>query len=145
MDAFDTDVLIYAVDPDHPYFGALRELFFPKPTPALPDAATKVGVGSVLLHVEALSRPIRLDDQSEILDLARLLVRLELLPTTETTAKIATSLAASYRLRAADAVHLATAIEAGADRFITNNRRDFGKDIAEIEITYPEDIAASST
>ncbi len=143
MDAFDTDVLIYAVDPDHTYFRPLRKLFSPDQAPdAGADTASTVGVGSVLLHVEALSKPIRLDDQSEILDLARLLVRLELLPTTDTTAKIATSLAATYRLKAADAIHLATAVEAGADRFITNNRRDFSKDIAEIAITYPDDLPA---
>ncbi len=41
-------------------------------------------------------------------------------------------------IRAADAVHLATAVVAGADRFITNNRRDFPKSISEIDITYPE-------
>ena len=27
----------------------------------------------------------------------------------------------------------------GADRFITNNRRDFGPDIKEIDVTYPEE------
>ncbi len=53
-------------------------------------------------------------------------------------AEIATSLAAAHRLRAADAVHLATAVAAGADRFITNNRRDFGPSITEIEVVYPD-------
>jgi predicted nucleic acid-binding protein len=41
-------------------------------------------------------------------------------------------------LRAADAFHLATAVLAGADRFVTNNRRDFGPSITEIEIVYPD-------
>jgi len=53
-------------------------------------------------------------------------------------AEVATSLAATHRLRAADAFHLATAVLAGADRFITNNRRDFGPSVTEIEIVYPE-------
>ena len=47
-------------------------------------------------------------------------------------------MAATHRLRAADAFHLATAVVAGADRFITNNRRDFGPSITEIEIVYPD-------
>lgn len=47
---------------------------------------------------------------------------------------------ASYRLRSADAVHLATAVSAGADRFITNNRRDFSPSIEEVSITYPTDL-----
>jgi len=40
-------------------------------------------------------------------------------------------------LRAADAVHLSTAVIANADRFITNNTKDFPVSIAEIDVTYP--------
>jgi predicted nucleic acid-binding protein len=50
-------------------------------------------------------------------------------------------LGASYGLRAADAVHLATAVGAGADRFLTNNRSEFPKSITEIAVTYPDDLA----
>lgn len=46
----------------------------------------------------------------------------------------------SYGLRAADSVHLATAIAAGADRFLTNNRTDFPKSIREIDVIYPDDL-----
>jgi predicted nucleic acid-binding protein len=56
------------------------------------------------------------------------------------TAEVATTLASGYRLRAADAVHLATAVVAGADRFITDNRRDFSVSISEVDVTYPEDL-----
>jgi len=56
------------------------------------------------------------------------------------TAELATALAGRYRLRAADAAHLATAVALGADRFITSNQRDFPADIAEIHITYPADL-----
>jgi predicted nucleic acid-binding protein len=41
---------------------------------------------------------------------------------------------------AADAVHLATAILAGADRFITNNSSDFTSAITEIEILTPSGL-----
>jgi len=53
---------------------------------------------------------------------------------------LATALGARHRLRVADAVHLATAVAAGADRFITNNTRDFSKAITEIDIVTPEDL-----
>jgi len=56
------------------------------------------------------------------------------------TAELAAALGASYRLRAADAVHLATAVDAGANRFVTNNPKDFAHSIAEIDITYPDDL-----
>jgi hypothetical protein len=45
-----------------------------------------------------------------------------------------------YRLRAAEATHLTTAVSLGADRFITNNKRDFPASITEITITYPQDL-----
>ena len=47
-------------------------------------------------------------------------------------------LAARYDLRAADATHLATAVNLGAERFIADNRRDFPESIKEIDVTYPE-------
>jgi predicted nucleic acid-binding protein len=56
------------------------------------------------------------------------------------TAEVATTPASGYRLRAADTVHLATAVVAGADRFITNNRRDFSASISEVDVTYPEEL-----
>jgi predicted nucleic acid-binding protein len=49
-------------------------------------------------------------------------------------------LGARYNLRTADATHLATAISMGAHRFITNNKRDFGAFIKEIDVTYPADL-----
>jgi predicted nucleic acid-binding protein len=76
----------------------------------------------------------------EVHALAALLARLDLRPLDRATAELATALCRSYRLRAADATHLATAITVGADRFITNNRRDFPPTITEIQVTYPDDL-----
>ncbi len=53
------------------------------------------------------------------------------------TAELAVALSAAHRLRAADAAHLATAVAAGADRFVTNNRRDFLTTIGEIDVVHP--------
>ena len=72
--------------------------------------------------------------------LAGLLGRLDLRSVDPVTAEVATTLASGYRLRVADAVHLATAIVVGADRFITNNRRDFPVAISEIDVTYPDGL-----
>jgi Predicted nucleic acid-binding protein, contains PIN domain len=131
VDAFDADVLIYAAVPDHPDGRRVRALFA--------DLTTDqpAGVGSTLLLPELLTKPTRDDAEDELLALAALLARLDLRPVDEMTAELAVALGASYRLRAAGAVHLATAVNYGAERFITNNRKDFGTDIAEIAITYP--------
>lgn len=137
MDAFDADVLIYAAADGHPLGKRVRSLFRAG-TAEQPD----VGIGSVLLLPELLSKPLRAGETSQVNALSDLLGRLDLRPTDEATADLATSLGASYGLRALDAAHLATAVVAGADRFITNNRRDFAKTITEIDVTYPDDLPA---
>lgn len=131
MDCFDADVLIYAAVPDHPLGRRV-----------LPLLNNPGGVGSVLLLPEVLSKPIREGATDEVRILAALLGRLDLRPVDRTTAELATAIAGRFRLRAADAAHLATAIKAGADRFVTNNRRDFPASITEIAITYPDDLPA---
>lgn len=136
MDAFDADALIYAATPAHPLGIRVRRLF-------AVAANTTAGVGSVLLIPELLIKPVRLDAPAELGQLNRLLTHLQLLPADESTVDVAVELGARYGLRAVDAVHLATAVVAGADRFITNNRRDFGKGIAEVDVTYPDDLPAA--
>lgn len=129
--AFDADVLIYAAAQDHPLGRSVAELFATE--------AEIVGTGSVLLLAEVLTKPVRTNpDSAETAALISLLSRLDLHPVDESTALLAVSLGASYGLRAAGAVHLATAVAVGADRFLTNNRKDFGPGISEIEIVYPE-------
>ena len=92
----------------------------------------------MVLLPEVLAKPLRNGSTREIAELTRLLSRLDLRSADPVIAEAATSLAAAYRLRAADAFHLATAVATGADRFITNNRRDFGPSITEIEVVYPD-------
>lgn len=137
MDAFDADALIYAAVPGHELGRRVRRLFLPEPPVT---SGSVVGVGSVLLIPELLTKPLRDGAEAELDALAAILARLELRSTDRATAQLATVLGASYRLRAADAVHLATAVAAGADRFITNNRSDFVKTIVEIDITYPSEL-----
>jgi predicted nucleic acid-binding protein len=137
VDAFDADVLIYAAAPGHPLGERVAALF-----PAGPAAnpGDKAGVGSALLVPEVLSKPLRDGEADTVRKLAELLVRLDLRPVDGATAARAAVLGAKYNLRAPDATHLATAIGMGAQRFITNNKRDFGGSIKEIDITYPADL-----
>lgn len=137
MDAFDADVLIYAAAPTHPLGQRVRALFSPEPTV---ETGAVAGIGSVLLIPELLTKPMRDHAESEIEALAALLGRLDLRPTDEATAELAVVLGAEHGLRAADAVHLATAVAVGADRFITNNSGDFSKSITEIEVIYPSGL-----
>jgi predicted nucleic acid-binding protein len=137
MDAFDADVLIYAASAEHPMGPRIRALF---PAREAEPSGRVAGAGSVLLIPELLAKPLRGGETPVVDALVSLLSRLDLLPVDAATAELAAALGAAYGLRAADAVHLATAIAAGADRFITNNPRDFTKSIREVDVVYPTDL-----
>jgi hypothetical protein len=138
MDAFDADVLIYAAVPGHPLGRRVLALL---PDEVPPESGPVAGVGSVLLLPELLAKPMRDGADDEVRALAAIVGRLDLRPVDEALAELAVALGSAYGLRAADAVHLATAVSAGADRFLTNNQRDLGRSIAEVDVTYPADLA----
>ena len=71
------------------------------------------GVGSVLLLPELLTKPLRNYARDELLALSLPVSWITLLATDQATAELATALGASCGLCAADAVHLATAVNAG--------------------------------
>lgn len=131
-DAFDSDVLSYAAN-GHPLGASVQALF--------DTTADVAGLGSLILIPELLSKPTRENAADELEALRFLLSRLDLKPVDTSIAGLAAKLGALHRLKAADAIHLATAVMAGADRFITNNRRDFPTTIPEIDIAYPDALA----
>ncbi len=133
MDTFDADALIYAAVPGHPLGRRVLALF-------QQASGTFIGSGSVLLLPEVLSKPRREGSPTKLRALEGLLARIDLRPVDLAIAELATALAANYRLRAAAATHLATAVGLGADRFITNNQRDFPRSVVEVQVTYPEDL-----
>jgi predicted nucleic acid-binding protein len=138
MDAFDADALIFAAVPAHPLGQRVAALF------RAAGPGQMAGTGSVLLLPEMLSKPLRDGAADEIRILAGLLARLDLRPVDRATAELATALASKYRLKAADATHLATAVGMGAGRFITNNQRDFPQTITEIQVTYPAALTGAT-
>jgi predicted nucleic acid-binding protein len=137
MDAFDADALIYAAVPGHALGRRVLALL---PAEPLERDTTPAGIGSTLLICELLTKPTREDADEDLAALAGILARLDLRPVDEATAWLAVALGASYRLKAADAVHRAPAVGAGADRFVTNNRGDFEKAIGEIDVTYLDEL-----
>lgn len=133
--AFAADVLIYAATAGHPLGGRVSALLAAEP-------GTTVGIGSLLLLPEVLTKPLRDDPESDEVEvLLSLLSRLDLRPLDEASGRLALTLAVRHGLRAADAAHLATAVAAGADRFLTNNSKDFPQEaITEIDVVYPDDL-----
>jgi predicted nucleic acid-binding protein len=137
MDAFDADVLIYAAVPGHPLGRRVAALF---PTGPVTHSGAVAGIGSVLLVPEILSKPLRDGARDDLESLAALLARLDLRSLDLATASLAAELGAIHGLHAADSIHLATAVIAGADRFLTNNQTDFSKAISEVDVVYPSDL-----
>lgn len=125
IDAFDADVLIYAANRD-PRGNRVRRLIRESARP----------IGSLVLIPEVLGKPIRLNRTEELMRLNDLLYRLELQPVDEEIADAAAAFSAAYNLRAADSIHLATAVVHGASRFHTGNRKDFGPQIEEVEVVW---------
>jgi predicted nucleic acid-binding protein len=130
VDAVDANILIYAAKRD-PRGHGVAELL-------ATGASSQTWLGSVLLVPEVLSSPLRKGFDDELHDLQLLLSRVELKAVDHETADLSATLGAKYGLRAADSIHLATAVLWGADRFHTNNSKDFGQYIDEIEIVLPE-------
>jgi predicted nucleic acid-binding protein len=129
MDAFDADVLIYTARADELGVAARR---------AVSGADDRIG--SLLLLPEVLSKALRVGEGWEFAQLDEVLATFDLKPVDLEIAEAAATFGAKYRLKAADAIHLATAVVWGADRFHTNNRRDFGPEVTEIEVVHPDSL-----
>jgi predicted nucleic acid-binding protein len=129
VDAFDSDVLIYAAQRDPRGEVAAR----------LVDAGARSEqvIGSVVLVSEVFAAPVGEIHEAERQRLINIIAALDLKDVDYEVADIAVTLRAKYRLKTPDALHLATAVLWGADRFHTNNRKDFGQQIDEIEIVFP--------
>jgi predicted nucleic acid-binding protein len=126
VEAFDADVLIYAAVDDARGAAIRRALF-----------ETGERLGSNLLVLEVLMKPMRTGASGELDRLTDLLSTMHLKPVDDEIVQAALGLSVKYRLKTADAIHLATAVIWGAERFHTNNSKDFGPHITEIEIVHP--------
>ena len=137
LGAFDADALIYAAATGHALGQRVRTPF---PTGPVEHPEQVAGIGSPLLVPELLAQLMRDRSTDDLGALGALLGRLDLLPTDQSTLELAAALGASYGLPAADAVHLAAAVKAATDRFITDNRADAPSSISEIAVTYPDEL-----
>jgi predicted nucleic acid-binding protein len=134
--AFDADVLIYAAQTIHAYGPDIRALLENSNLDGLRS-------GSLLLLPELLSKPMRMGWQAELDALTDILATLELTPMDASVAALAAQFGAAYKLKAPDAVHLASAVSVGADALITNNSRDFDPAvILEIQVVFPADLGS---
>lgn len=124
-DAFDANILIVAANSG------------PRSVAGEALAGSDDRLGSTLLLPEVLSKPLRLEKATEVTSLNAILATFDLKAVDEEVADAAVTMGAKYGLKAPDAIHLATAVLWGADRFFTLNAKDFGEQITEIDVVVP--------
>ena len=116
--ALDTAPLIYVFE-WHPVHFAQVE-----PVIAAIDAGALQGIASSLALLETLVGPLQCGNATLADTYRRTLTsapNLRLVPVDESVAELAASIRAQHRFKAPDAIHLATAVRAGADAFLTND------------------------
>lgn len=129
----DTNIVIYAIEGHPPLDAPIGDLF------DLLQSGQVTGFLSRLTLAEALVLPLRNADDARARAYLDLFASGRLATArfdTEPVVLTAASLRARSRLMLADALHLATAIEAGCDLFLTNDLRLAGKaaiDVATLE------------
>ncbi len=114
----ETAPLIYYVE-ENPSYVLKMDVFI-----AAVDTASIEAVSSVITLVEVLPHPIREGNttlEQEYRTILSYSGNFSLLPVTMQIVDIAAGLRARYNLRTPDALHVATALEAGCDAFLTND------------------------
>ncbi len=114
----DSAPVIYFVEGNAEYYGRCEPFF------QAIDAGNIEAFTSTLTLPEALMHPLRNNDAVLALAFRRLLLNTRTItsvPSVVSIAEEAARLCASYNLRTADAIQIATAIHAGCDAFLTND------------------------
>lgn len=137
---FDTAPLIYFIEKHPQYFDVMFEIM------QRIDNKLLYGISSTVTLIEVLVHPMRsgnyelMERYESVLTDSR---GFRLVPISSIVARRAAVLRASYNLKTPDAIHVATAIETGADAFLTN---DIGlKRVNEIEIVILDDLESLSS
>ena len=135
--ALDTSPLLYHLE-EHPRYA--KPVF---PVFQSIERGAQNATASSLALLEILVAPYRVKDEARRTLLVGLLVSFPNLSWRSVDLSIAdraAALRAHYNLRTPDAIHLASAVESGADLFLTNDRRR--RPVKGIPILLVEELAA---
>ena len=135
----DTAPLIYFIEESPAYLVSLRAFFG-----AVDQGEFRVTT-SILTLTEVLVHPLRQGNHRLAEEYRRILLHanyIDTLPVSEDIAEEAAQLRSKHNLRTPDAIHLATAITAGASSFLTNDSRLSGP--ATPKILVLNDLVAPS-
>ncbi|HAA32802.1 MAG TPA: VapC toxin family PIN domain ribonuclease [Cyanobacteria bacterium UBA8553] len=113
----DTSVIIYTVEANPIYYSLLQPLWLKFQTGEI-DLVT-----SELTLMETLILPLRNANNALVSDYEQILLssEIQLVPVTRSVLKAAANLRATTNLKTPDAIHAATALDAGCTLFLTND------------------------
>ncbi len=133
----DTAPIIYFVEAHPQYDTVVTEIF------QRIDRKSVVGVTSVITLTEVLTQPLRhqaADLHQQYRDLLMNSENFALVPIGPVIAEQAAALRARYNLRTPDALQIATAVSAGCQAFVTNDRQL--QRVTELSIIILDDLQA---
>jgi predicted nucleic acid-binding protein len=116
--AFDTTPLIYFIERNPKYIALMR------PIMRRVASSKPIGIASYLVLAEVLVHPIKTGNAILTQQYENVLVKsrdFQLIPIGEAVSKKAAELRAKYNLKTPDALHVASALVAGCDAFLTND------------------------
>jgi predicted nucleic acid-binding protein len=134
----DTSIFIYHIQADSPFLDAADQVL------ERLKLGSATGVTSVLTLTELLVKPYevsRRDLAARYEALVRAIPNLTIIDTDARIARQAAMLRAAHRLRTADAVQVASALECGATAFVTNDIRL--RRISQLSVIVLADYATS--
>jgi predicted nucleic acid-binding protein len=129
MVAYDTNILIYALEGRGPWAAAAQDL--------VRQGENDGAVLSVLARQELMTGAVlRGGTADKLVEVLSELRATEFAPVTEAVCDRAVALTESYgkKLYGYDAIHIATAIERGAEAFVTNDKALLGLNITELQV-----------
>lgn len=135
----DTAIFIYFVEWHSRYVALARGVF------ALINSGQMEGHSTVLTLTETLTYPKRIGNRELEESYRHLLLNtrnLKLWETTATIADTAADLRARYNLRTPDAIQIATALAAGCEAFVTNDRTL--RRVTELRIVVLEELTLTT-
>jgi predicted nucleic acid-binding protein len=133
--AFDTSPIIYFIEENPEFIEILYNLF-----KLIRDKKRQIIISPITI-IEVLIKPMRESNQFLIDEYLRVFMNsdeVKIVPINISIARKTAELRSKYGIRTPDAIQLATALEAGAGNFITNDRRL--KKIDEIEVLTLDDL-----
>lgn len=110
---FDTSATIYFVENIHPW----------KPLIQARLSGGNRAVFSDLTRMESRIKPLKMNDLIQLAEYERFFHSAEFVPLSTSVFDRAAQIRADYGFKTPDAIHLAAAVEAMCDQFLTNDQR----------------------